>query len=753
MGTVKYTGPVASFHCPTNAEIRSLKVHFSPKQLGEGDPSPENVREIVGWDGVVVHNDDGNVVPEEYQKVEYIESNGTQWIDTKFVPNNTTQIETLVETTVTAQDIPIFGVFVNDNSSDLTSIGRYYHLTPYNSRWYYGQAGTEGVGSTYANIVGCKHHIIYNSQSHGIYINEISIADNKSFSSVYDYNLAISFRGHVQSNVHRRCGKWKYYYFKISNNETEELIANFIPCRRKSDNKPGMYDTVSGEFFTNQGTGEFICGPDVGETTNYEFGVLGKNKFNNATPYKPIEGAANKIKNKEDLLAGLTANQMIFYGLSQGGSVDAEISYDINNQVNIMMKVSPNATYCFSGSISGGTRTENFIKQFSYYDTNFIKLSAGTQTNGVFTVPNDSRIKYICVYVHNYAQSSSQNPWSISDVLNSLQIELGSTATEYEPYDPKHTVYGGWVDLITGEVCATYEMADLSNLNWSIYSGNRCNTADLSSSIKKSSSYSSLASLIGEQVIAGRMSMNLTDFPDAVACNSGGTLIKYYGGDLPQGKIVYELAEPITYHLAPTQLQTFLGQNNVWSNADYVEVEYDLHETQDILARKQFIVANQPHIKNASDAIITFKTDVAAPLKKCKINFAPIQTGSGDPSPTNVCPISGWNEIQVGLPAEYQEVEYIGAENASPYIDTGILLTGELQAEIHYYNDKKEAFLFGSRKSTSGPFCNFNIDVASPRCRFDYSNIGTSGIAGFQDGTHDWGSYEYQLSNRIHLPR
>ena len=58
MGTVKYSGPVASFHCPTNAEIRSLKVHFSPKQEGSGDPSPENIRPIVGWDGVEVYRND-----------------------------------------------------------------------------------------------------------------------------------------------------------------------------------------------------------------------------------------------------------------------------------------------------------------------------------------------------------------------------------------------------------------------------------------------------------------------------------------------------------------------------------------------------------------------------------------------------------------------------------------------------------------------------------------------------------------------
>ena len=62
MGTVKYSGPIASFHCPTEATIRSLKVHFSPKQLGEGTPSPENVREIVGWDGVEVYKTGKNLI-------------------------------------------------------------------------------------------------------------------------------------------------------------------------------------------------------------------------------------------------------------------------------------------------------------------------------------------------------------------------------------------------------------------------------------------------------------------------------------------------------------------------------------------------------------------------------------------------------------------------------------------------------------------------------------------------------------------
>lgn len=37
-----------------------------------------------------------------------------------------------------------------------------------------------------------------------------------------------------------------------------KLIRNFIPCVRKADSKPGMYDTVTKTFYTSSGTGEFI---------------------------------------------------------------------------------------------------------------------------------------------------------------------------------------------------------------------------------------------------------------------------------------------------------------------------------------------------------------------------------------------------------------------------------------------------------------------------------------------------------------
>ena len=41
------------------------------------------------------------------------------------------------------------------------------------------------------------------------------------------------------------------------------LLRHFIPCYRKSDSEVGLYDLVSGTFFTNQGSGEFLAGVSI----------------------------------------------------------------------------------------------------------------------------------------------------------------------------------------------------------------------------------------------------------------------------------------------------------------------------------------------------------------------------------------------------------------------------------------------------------------------------------------------------------
>lgn len=61
----------------------------------------------------------------------------------------------------------------------------------------------------------------------------------------------------------------RIYYAGIENIITKKNKCFYYPCYRKSDNKPGMYDIVSGQFFTNQGTGEFLTGPVVPQKKLY----------------------------------------------------------------------------------------------------------------------------------------------------------------------------------------------------------------------------------------------------------------------------------------------------------------------------------------------------------------------------------------------------------------------------------------------------------------------------------------------------
>lgn len=68
-----------------------------------------------------------------------------------------------------------------------------------------------------------------------------------------------------------------------------------------------------------------------------------------------------------------------------------------------------------------------------------------------------------------------------------------------------------------------------------------------------------------------------------------------------------------------------------------------------IIERKKSILLNTPHIVTASGSIASFNTDMKAPLKECKIHFLPVQSGSGDPSPDNVRPITGWTGVNACL--------------------------------------------------------------------------------------------------------
>lgn len=69
----------------------------------------------------------------------------------------------------------------------------------------------------------------------------------------------------------------------------------------------------------------------------------------------------------------------------------------------------------------------------------------------------------------------------------------------------------------------------------------------------------------------------------------------------------------------------------------------------DLMDYRRKIIANSPHLSSAEGAIVSFSDGADLPLKSLLVDIDPVQSGSGDPSPTNIRPISGWSAVNVAV--------------------------------------------------------------------------------------------------------
>lgn len=78
---------------------------------------------------------------------------------------------------------------------------------------------------------------------------------------------------------------------------------------------------------------------------------------------------------------------------------------------------------------------------------------------------------------------------------------------------------------------------------------------------------------------------------------------------------------------------------------------------------------------SASGDIATFVDGSDNPLKELKISIVATQSGSGDPSPTNVRPISGFNAVNVGDISDTEKLQYFKGllDGTYAFVDLGTL--------------------------------------------------------------------------------
>ena len=185
--------------------------------------------------------------------------------------------------------------------------------------------------------------------------------------------------------------------------------------------------------------------------------------------------------------------------------------------------------------------------------------------------------------LHSFGNSSVTGVYKLSN----LQLEKNSAATSYEPYagttipldwtSTAGTIYGGYVDLITGELvqthqCRTYDGS--SDEGWAL-SGNDtyvCLQSDVKNNIRNIRPLCD--KFLTEQTYGATYTIRPID-----NLQYGSTVAEWrtWLASNPI-QVVYELATPITHQLTPTQLKSLRGINNIWSNANgNIEVQYWTH--------------------------------------------------------------------------------------------------------------------------------------------------------------------------------
>lgn len=188
-------------------------------------------------------------LPTGYTRLAYIESNGTQYIDTGLKVDQNTEIETVFQRTQLSNYF-IYGI---NNAGGLDACSAYVTGTDTAHYWRFDDeyVNMQDVGGI---IDTMWHRTIQNKN--GVKLDSKNILAYTSIGTFETpVNMPIFCRYTTASSEYTGFAYVRISSFVMRKNGTD--ILNLVPAKRNSDSAIGMYDTVSDTFFANAGTGTF----------------------------------------------------------------------------------------------------------------------------------------------------------------------------------------------------------------------------------------------------------------------------------------------------------------------------------------------------------------------------------------------------------------------------------------------------------------------------------------------------------------
>lgn len=228
-------------------------------------------------------------LPSGYKRLEYIQSSGTQKIDTGLLVEKSDSFEMEFEWTPTA---PSSGIYVGADGYMQVGIG------------------TSGYGlfltsNTTAYGTRDKVRVVFASVTETLYVNNTQVfSHNWSNENLPNVKLGLFSCGAAGNTWRSGAVTAKLYGCTIK--KSGVLVRSFIPCKNASG-VIGLWDDVNSTFYGNAGSGTFTAGPEI----------KGANKT-------LIDGTGYDVKAGKCLVGGTA------YTLKKGRTLVGGTGYDIS---------------------------------------------------------------------------------------------------------------------------------------------------------------------------------------------------------------------------------------------------------------------------------------------------------------------------------------------------------------------------------------------------------------------------------------
>lgn len=285
-------------------------------------------------------------LPEGYTHVEYIESSGTQYVDTGVEGLPPIRAEVGVATVASLTSSMFLAVRGTDGGS--AALGYWHEGTWYTSMSpYIGQTenNTVTANTKYDFMVDIAEGKQTVSVNGNVLINDTVTGLTGTTTSLYVF--ARNNRGTASHQASA-----KIYYLRLYRNNT--LVRDYVPCIN-STGVAGLYDLVNSKFYGNSGTGSF----SVGST---------------------VESTARRIKKGYIGIGGGTTYREVEYIESSGTQyVDTGFKPNQNTRVSLDFEINAGAISTTTSLLGGRTAYQNNDFSFWCFNTSQWLTVYGTE--------------------------------------------------------------------------------------------------------------------------------------------------------------------------------------------------------------------------------------------------------------------------------------------------------------------------------------------------------------------------------------